>query len=160
MAPETVANAESESEHTLTGFRESVPVGDKYDRYESDRGTIKRGDIVVFDDPDTFDRKENGERVTSRVFIGFVESICDMDHTDGVELFISAGIGRIEPFDSNVGVRGEDIDTTVQMGVDSQIERFLSRANITGREDDPVSEAEVSELRVEWTGLGVDEAWN
>lgn len=153
MATQTATTDESASK--FSNPRGTVPVGDKYGEYESENGTIRRGDIVVFDDRDVPYETASGRMVHSQVFIGFVESICDMNR-GGVELFISAGIGRVSVDDPNVGIRGEGIDTTDQMGVDSQIEQFIKKANITGREDDPVSASDVSEYRVRYYDGTVD----
>lgn len=119
----------------------TVPVGDKYEEYEKPNGDIiKRGDIVVFEDPDSLDQV---------VFIGFVEHIGDMDR-GGVELFTTQPIGRI-PIDKRyVGIRGEYIDTTDSMGLDSQIEQFISKAGLNSSTTDPVTEANVKSATFEW----------
>lgn len=138
----------------------TVPVGDKYAEYESDAGTIKRGDIVVVSDRDVPNDRLGDKHVQDRLYVGLVESICDMD-SGGVEVFTSCGIGRYDVTDNQVGIRGEHIDTTGDMGADSFIESFLSRSGLSGSELDPVVAADVSELCVEWGSDGtVRKKWD
>lgn len=160
MAPQTEATDDTH-DGEFKDHRDSVRVGERYNKYVMpDASVIHRGDIVVFDDPDVYDQEIDGEPVVSRLFVGFVESICKMNRDGEPELFVSAGVGRLDPHDSNVGIRGKGIDTTDQMGADSQIEAFITRANVNGREDDPVKEADVSSLCLEFAGGQAHETWD
>lgn len=160
MANQT-ATDDAEQDGTFKDHRDTVRVGERYNKYVMPNGSvINRGDIVVFDDPDVYDQEIDGEPVVSRLFVGFVESICKMERDGSPELFVSASLGRLDPHDSNVGIRGKGIDTTDQMGANSQIESFITRANVNGMEDDPVAEADVSSLCVEWAGGEYQETWD
>lgn len=137
-------------------FVESVPVGDKYNTYtRSDGSVVRRGDFVVFNDPDIdFDHYEDSEEVYERVFVGFVEHI--LESGDGSpELFTSMSIGRIDLEDHNVAVLGEDVDTTDRVvGSRDYISDLVSEANLSGTEG--LESATCSEIILEFRTNDVD----
>ena len=142
MADQT--NAEPEYRNKL----ETVPVGDKYAEVELSDGTVvRRGDVVVFDDPD-IGHSDHERGVTSRIFVGFVEAIGDMNHIDEPELFITAGIGRVGVNDNYVHISGEGVRPDPDSGVQKFIEQFLNEADISG--DEPFTNSDVREMRIEW----------
>ena len=140
--------------HNKTG---EVRVADKYESVTlADGRTITAGDIVVVEDRD-IDHRDHERGVTQRIFVGFVESVGDMKRDGwGPELFISAGIGRVDPTDNNVHVSGEGSLIPSETGLSKFVDQFLNETGIDGHTVNPVQEADVTEMRIEWSDDGVD----
>lgn len=118
---------------------DTVPVGDKYQAVEIDKGTIEVGDIVVWSDPDCH---YHDESVSESLFIGFVESIYKMDRDDSEpQLGTSFPLGRISIDHHLKAVSGEEIYLNRDGASAQFVDRFLN------------SEYE-KYMNVEWTRNG------
>lgn len=87
--------------HNKTG---KVPIGEVYEGVTVDIGTISKGDVIVWEDPDT--PSYHDENVETSLFIGFVEKIYKFmgknnDRDPEPQLGVSCPLGRI-PIDNYV----------------------------------------------------------
>lgn len=97
-----------------------VRVGETYESVTIEEGTINKGDIVVWSDPDC---AYHSEDVMTSLFIGRVDKVYKRDEP---ELGVSCPIGRIS-IDRNLKVvSGEEIYRDIDGGTMKFVDRFLS----------------------------------
>lgn len=81
-----------------------VPIGDVYEGVTVDIGTISKGDVIVWEDPDI--PSYHDENVHTSLFVGFVEKVYEFnsgnEHRDSdPQLGVSCPLGRLS-IDNNL----------------------------------------------------------
>jgi len=97
-----------------------VPVGKLYESVTIEGGTINKGDVVVWSDPDC---AYHSEEVMTSLFVGFVEKVYERDEP---ELGVTTPLGRLEVDNNMKAISGEEIRRDLDGSSMKFVDRFLN----------------------------------